>query len=340
MYEQPTQNIQTENEPQNPSGKTWRILMFILLGILIISSVAYGSYYFSLKRFESRFQESKFNQNDELATLPTLSSLSPSPSISPSSSISPSPSSSISPSPSIMSNTRELDICKDQPTLIRLSFKSNDGANQVFISQKGSSLERITSAEWEKKGYKWECVNKYFLEELPKEILSQLPMSDLLSMSKINISSWKTYNNTNLGFRFRYPSEWSDVWQVSIYGDKGLVYSLLLPNNYIGPLTIHVNESLRNGDWAIDKIERINVAGKESFLVTSSRNNYFDGETGTTFKTFCYFIDRNLKDAKIYLEYCDSYNREKEANVNDYLNDIKEQQSIFATILSTFEFLK
>jgi len=208
-------------------------------------------------------------------------------------------------------------ICRNQPSLVRLSFKYNDAANKVFVEEKGK-LKPLTAEEWKTRGYKWPCVDRYYIEDgIPDKILDKLPESDLLTKAESDIDNWKTYSNIDLGIEFRYPPEWADFWE-SHNRIESRVPVVGRSYTRIGPFKIKIDCAKRDCDWAIKDIESLSLLKERTFLITS-KSNYS--------KTLCYFIKVSGQGHDFYLEYIVT-------KQSDY------PLSIFATILSTFKFIK
>ncbi len=90
---------------------------------------------------------------------------------------------------------------------------------------------------------------------------------------EVDISSWKTYTNTDIGYEFRYPATWS-IDDQSAYTLVGHYIILNPPNPE--PFTIHFSVTLDNRDLAT--IRRVHTnSGKQEAVIT------FAGKTAYTY---------------------------------------------------------
>jgi len=231
------------------------------------------------------------------------------------------------------------EICENQPNLIRLSFKYNDGANKVFVEEQGK-FKPLTAEEWESSNYKWPCVDRYYIEEdIPDEVISRLPQSNLLAQAEDDISDWNTYENHDFDIELKYPAEWKQFVERS--NGKEIASQISHKDNpnmtVNGPLVIKIDNPQRNANWQIKTIETVELPDNKYVLLIFSDRDTVTSNGEVIYRAFAYYVKLPGNDKHaFYSEYNFNCNLKEEdlAQVKSY------HQSIFATILLSLKIVE
>ena len=206
-----------------------------------------------------------------------------------------------------------------QPKLIGIKLRNED-VNRIFEEVDNRLYPILSTEQFAKKGYKMYCVNWYYLDELPDEILNELPESDFAdNLKSVDTENWSLYQNEEIKLSFFHPAGWR-VKKGMSWGDKWAEPFYYLGPFNAGPLSIKRMDTPcgRSGKWGIDSLGTVTINGQKTFMLKSTLSG--DGRVS-------YYTKLYVSDHYFYIEYTTKYNSE---------DDNKSNESVFKNVLLTF----
>ena len=84
--------------------------------------------------------------------------------------------------------------------------------NRIFEEVDNRLYPILSTEQFAKKGYKMYCVNWYYLDELPDEILNELPESDFAdNLKSVDTENWSLYQNEEIKLNTNYIMVLADL---------------------------------------------------------------------------------------------------------------------------------